>query len=298
MADKLSKIIDGTEFSRLSTADQAKYERQDDGTYKLMGDPTPSADVGLALPLFANPDELTKLGEPMRKYYEEVQDGKFQLRGFEDVTALKNAVGHVRSERDLAREKLKAFEGFTAEEYQRLKEVEAKVKKEAELQRSEFDRQFTEASEQYKKMISDRDDRIKRMSRDLDSALIERQAAIDINAASGSTELLLPHIRSRAEVREIEGRHIAVILGEDGNPRLKKGANKATDFLPIRDYVEELKEDRRFAGAFSGTGTSGSGATPPGATRPGDVPATVSRGDMRAIGEHAESIAKGLTKVV
>jgi hypothetical protein len=299
MTDKLSPLVDGTTFSTLTTADQAKYESQKDGTYKLTGDPTPAADVGVALPLFANPKELGELPEDLHKYYEQLEDDKFQLRGFEDTTALKNALGHVRAERDLERDKLKKFEGYDADEYKRLQAVEDKVKKQAEIDRTEFDRQFTEASEQYKGQIKLLEEKIGKQAADLERALIDGQATRDIVSAGGSPELLLPHVRDHMKVQEVNGQHKALIIGEDGTPRLKKGATQTTDYLPLSDWIEELKENKQFAGAFAGTGASGGGATPPSGTGvEGNAPATVSKDDLKAIGQWNKSIAAGHTKVV
>jgi hypothetical protein len=200
----------------------------------------------------------------------------------------------------MAREKLKKFEGFDPDEYRRLKEIGERLEREKDLQRSEFDKQYTEASENYKREISLRDEAIAKKDAALQKALIEGQAAIDITAADGEPELLLPHIKDRTQMQEVDGQYRAVILGEDGKPRLKKGATRATDFLSIRDYVDELKEDKRYAGAFSGTGSSGGGATQGRDTsgNSGASPATISRDDMRGFGVHAESIAKGKTRVV
>ena len=300
MADKLSPLADGTTFAALPTADQAKYEPQTDGTYKLTGDPTPAPppDSSVALPLFASVAELKTVPEDVQKYYEQVEDNKYQLRGFEDTSALKNALGHVRAERDMEREKLKKYDGFDADEFKRLQVVEEKVKKDAELARSDFDRQFTEASEQYKTEIKLRDEKIAVQNADLQQALIDTQATIDIAAAGGSPQLLLPHIRAHTEIREVNGRHRALVIGDDGTPRLRKGATQGTDHLPLADYIAELKEDKQFAGAFAGTGASGGGATPPSGAVDGAAPATVSKHDPKAIGIHSKSIASGHTKVV
>ncbi len=296
--DKLSELVDGNTFSGLTANDQNKYERQDDGTYKLTGDPTPSDDVGANLPLFVNEKELAEVDEPIRKYYEKLEDGRFQLRGFEDVHALKNAIGRIKVERDLLKTEAGKFDGFDAGELERLKEVEAKVKKESELARTDFDKQFTDASEQYKNEIQVRDTRITKLSTDLEKALIDNEATRHIADADGTPDLLLPHVRDVAEIREVNGHHRAVIIGDDGSPRLKVGATKANDFLPLSDYIDELKERPHFAGAFRGSGASGGGATNTKGDVSGDAPATVSRNDLKGIGIHSKSIAKGTTKVV
>jgi len=305
--EKLDSLIDSHALARLNEADRAKYQEQDDGTYKLVGDPTPTVKEEGALPLYVTMDELGKMPDVLRGYYTDKwegsdgkpgEKGRWKLRGYDDTTALKNAVGHVRAERDMIRDKLKKFDGFDPEEYKRLQEVRARIEREKDLQRNEFDKQFTEASEQYKTEIKLREEQISRLQTNLQKALIDRQAAIDISAAGGSPDLLLPHIRDRAKVQEVDGQYIAVVLGEDGKPRLKKGATRATDYLPIGEYVEELKDDKRFAGAFAGTGSSGSGATTGRDVDHSGAPATVSKHDMKAIGQYADAIAAGKTKVV
>jgi hypothetical protein len=299
MAEKLSQLVDATGLAKLAQADQAKYEQAEDGTYKLVGDATPASEADPTLPAVLDEAGFKALPEAVQPFYETQEDGSFKLRGHEDVRALKNTVGHVRGERDILRDKLKAFEGFDADELKRLRAEQGKIEKEKELERSEFERQYAEVTEQYKTEAQLKEDRIVALERDLTEALIERQAALDISQAGGSAELLLPHVKNHTQMREIDGRNRAVVIGDDGKPRLKKGATKATDFLPIADYVEELKEDRRFAGAFSGSGASGGGATNSGGgvTSTG-APATVSKQDLKAIGKWSKSIAKGDTKVV
>jgi len=207
-------------------------------------------------------------------------------------------VGHVRGERDILRDKLKAFDGFDADELARLRAEQKKIETEKDLERTNFEKQYAEVTETYKTEAKLKDDRIGALERDLTESLIENQAARDITLAGGSAELLLPHVKNHTQMREIDGRNMAVVIGDDGKPRLKKGATIATDFLPIADYVEELKEDRRFAGAFSGSGASGGGATNSGGVTSTGAPATVSKQDLKAIGKYADSIAKGDTKVV
>jgi hypothetical protein len=281
MAEKLSQLVDATGLAKLAQADQAKYEQAEDGTYKLVGDPTPASDADPTLPAVLDEAGFKALPEAVQPFYETQEDGSF------------------KGERDILRDKLKAFEGFDADELKRLRAEQGKIEKEKELERSEFERQYAEVTEQYKTEAQLKEDRIVALERDLTEALIERQAALDISQAGGSAELLLPHVKNHTQMREIDGRNRAVVIGDDGKPRLKKGATKATDFLPIADYVEELKEDRRFAGAFSGSGASGGGATNSGGgvTSTG-APATVSKQDLKAIGKWSKSIAKGDTKVV
>lgn len=306
---KLSELVDGTTLLNLPAADRAKYQEQTDGTFKLVGDPTPSAETDeKQLALVIKSRDYEALPDEFKPYYTNkyadldgnpVKDGTFKLRGFEDTTALKNALGHVKAERDLVRDKLKEYDGFDATELKSLREMSVKLKKDQELQRSEFDRQFTEAAEQYKTEIQLQKKENELLRRDLSEALIRKQAAIDVGRAGGTPELLLPHIEDHAEMRQVDGRNVAVVIGDDGKPRLRKGATQATDFLPIADYVEELRGDERFAGAFPASGASGGGATNRGQTAPsGDAPATVSKHDLKAIGLHADSIAAGKTKVV
>jgi hypothetical protein len=298
---ELDKLIDGTVFSALPKADQEKYDAQDDGTYKLVGDPTPAVpedQINPTLSVVVDKVGFEKLSEPVRPFYEPQEDGTMRLRGFEDTRALKNALGRVRAERDQGKEKLKEFEGYDPGELARLRAVEEKVKREAELTRSEFDRQFTEASDQYKAQIELLAGQNEVYKRDLNRALVDNQAVMDITTRGGKAAWLLPHIKDHTEMREVDGRHVAVVIGDDGKPRLKKGATQTTDFLPIADYVDELKEHPEFEDAFRGTGATGGGATNNRTAAQGTAPATVSKQDLKAIGLHADSIAKGLTKVV
>lgn len=304
---KLSKLIDATVHRGLAAADQAKYEPQDDGYYKLVGEDTPAGDKDQALPLLVKADALEELPDNVRTYYDDAwkdvdgnagPEGVFKLRGFEDTAPLKNALGRERAERALAKEKLERFEKMNVDpgELTELREMKDRLERENQLARTQFDKQFTEAADQYKNEIKVREDKVTVLERDLRKALIDDRAGMEVRLAGGTEEYLMPWIKDNSEVRLVDGKHTAVILGEDGGPRLKKGADKATDFLSYAEYVDELKQSEKWAAAFAGAGASGSGSEPgkPGDT---DAPAVIPSSDMQAIGIHAESIAKGKTKV-
>lgn len=305
---KLSKLIDATTHRGLAAADQAKYQLQDDGHYQLVGDDTPAGDIDKSLPLFVKGDELDQLPDNVRVYYDQDWmdvDGKpggegvLKLRGFEDTSPLKNAYNRMKAERNLDKEKLERFENLNVDpdELVKLREMSQRLAQEKDLARSTFDKQFAEAADSYKSEIKVRDENILTLQKDLRKALIDDRAAMEVKLAGGTEEYLMPWIKSNSEVRLVDGTYRAVILGEDGGPRLKKGADKATDFLSYAEYVDELKQTEKWSAAFQGAGSSGAGTEPGRLAGETDAPAVVPKSDMRAIGVHAESIAKGKTKV-
>ena len=217
-------------------------------------------------------ESLDDLPEAHRELYTEAEDGTFQLDAEgEDVSGLKSAL---RKERDARRQADRELRDYQRNRNGRatadVEELEGKL----EAAATERDR--------YRTRLTD--------------ALMESAARTAIRDHNGSVELLLPHLREKIEVREVDGRFKTVILGDDGEPRLAPDATKPDEHMSVGEYVATLRDAEGFARAFGGRGATGSGVSSTADTGGGTVP-TIPKGDDVAYLANLDAIAAGKVRV-
>ena len=161
-----------------------------------------------------------------------------------------------------ARKKLeKQWDGLDPDEVrQLLKELEEAEKEEAQEQ-GDHERLLEQERTRFANELKARDDKMAGLQKSLEAALIDSAAAKAISKYEGDAELLLPHVRSATKLMEVNGKHVAVVLDDSGQPRLAPDAKTATDYMGIEHLVGGWREAGKFAGAFAGTGASGGGAS-------------------------------------
>lgn len=59
---------------------------------------------------------------------------------------------------------------------------------------------------------------------------------------------------------ERDGKHVAAVVDDSGDPRLAPDAKTAADYMNAEQLVGTWKDEGKFAGAFAGTGASGAGS--------------------------------------
>ena len=99
---------------------------------------------------------------------------------------------------------------------------------------------------------------MERLKKELERHLVDAAATTAINEADGNVKLLIPHVKARVKLTEVDGQYRPSVVGEDGSPRVNGEGNP----LSIKDLVSEMRSDEVYAGAFKGTGQSGSGSEP------------------------------------
>jgi len=212
--------------------------------------------------------------------YARADDGNYRLvvtprEGFalEDVKGLRATVERTREERDGALRTIKAFGDLKPEDVPGLRDkatrfdgLDGKVrdaKAQFEEWKAEHERNLTE---QHQAQLKERDAAIVELRAELDTHLIVGQATQLLAApdVKGNPDLLLPVIRNQTEVREEqdqEGRRfwrVAVLNpAKPGRERIGKTGGPMT----LEELIHELRAEKRYAGAFEGSGASGAGTT-------------------------------------
>lgn len=158
-----------------------------------------------------------------------------------------------------AKEALKQFDGIDPEEYRSLKEA----REAAEREKQEAAGNWKALEEQLLKKHSDSEARWKneekRLRQALDDYLIDAEATRELAAYTESPDLLLPHVKRHMRVIEQDGRFASRIVDANGNVRIGKGEGSAP--MTLSELLDEMKQDKRYALAFKGTGSSGGGAS-------------------------------------
>ena len=170
----------------------------------------------------------------------------------------------MESERDARKAlelKMKQFDGIDVDEVKKVMAEKAKAADEKSRAAGDFEKLLKQQGEKFTKELEERDTTNKGLHGDLEEALIDSAAMKAISKFEGDAELLLPHVKAATKLIEVNGKQVAVVVDESGEPRLAPDAKKATDYMSIEHLVGGWKEDGKFAGAFTGTGASGGGAS-------------------------------------
>jgi hypothetical protein len=222
-------------------------------------------------------DKLEDVAEPLREHYragtpDEGAEGRFVLgvesvSGFalENVDGLKSALGKERTQREKLERDVVKFKDLDPEkarealaELETLKAIDPS--KEADkIANTKFEAAKAQLLEKHTGEIKAREDRIGLLTGTVESLLIDAAATAALAEAKGSVELLLPHVRKHAKVKEVDGRFLVEIVDKDGNGRIADGKGTPMD---IKGLVAEMRESETFARAFDGDGHSGTGKEP------------------------------------
>ncbi len=246
-----------------------------------------------------SPEELP---EGLEDHYRE-RDGKFLLQveavgglALEDVSGLKSTLGKTKRGLEEAQRGLAKFGDLDPERVKsdlaRLEEL-SRLDPETEADRiaeNKIKARESQLLEQHKKELDSLVQGQETLKGQLQKVLIDAAATKAIAENDGAIELLLPHVRAQARLKQLDGGDYAVeVVGPDGTPRIgdARGAPMTIDQL-----VEEMRSSKAYARAFDGSGQAG-GGTP--SSTGGGAPAVhrVDIGDQAALNNSIEAIAKG-----
>lgn len=226
-------------------------------------------------------DKLDEVAEPLRAAYTE-RDGKFYLDAdVPDTDSLKGALDKERRGRSDLEKKLKAFGEFTPEQVADLvKKHEEEERRKAEG-KGEWDKLKVQLVEQHNKVLGEEKTKRERLEGTIRTLVAENVARRELEAAGGVVDLLLPHVMKQVKVDiEESGEARAVVVDAKGTPRIGDGQGNT---LSISALVGEMKKDKTYAPAFSGSGASGSGAPPSGGKA---APHLISQADARDVNKY------------
>jgi hypothetical protein len=232
------------------------------------------------MPLKALLDSLDGLSDAEKALYKPVAEGdnagKFMLDvepvsglSLENVTGLKNALSTTKSELETSKEALKGFDGLKfkpsviKERLSKLERLE-KIDPETEagrLAEEKINARLEEVNRGHSREIEKRDGRERTLMSQVEKLLIDNQAAAAIAKHKGTPELLIPVLRPRLKVEEVDGVFSVKVLDEKGAQEFAIHDSKAVP-ATIEDLVLKFKTDPVYGRAFEGSGQSGTGSDP------------------------------------
>ena len=200
--------------------------------------------------LKAQLESLEGVDEGLHQFYEE-RDGGYSLKveGLEDTGALKRAKDHEKQARKTAEDKARELSDSVEALQAKISDIEN------EGHRKTGDVEALEKSWQEK--LANREAelsaQLEQANGSLKTILVDNKAiqlASEL-AVEGSSNVLMPHIKSRLAVDTRDGELVTVVLDEAGKPSA----------LSIDELKQEIANTPAFAPVVIGSKASGSGAT-------------------------------------
>lgn len=161
---------------------------------------------------------------------------------FEDITALKAAVGHEKEQRRKATEKAKELETSVASLTEQNDTLAARAKPAGELEKSwqqKLDKAATDAKARHDALTG----QIQRL-------LVDNKAQEIASAISTAPEVILPHIKARLGIEEVDGVYHTRVLDDAG----KVSADS------LNELQQKFVADAKFASIITASKASGGGA--------------------------------------
>ena len=199
------------------------------------------------------------LALPASRREDYLERGDKYVLDADDAEALEHSLETERQAKKALEARLAGYGDLTPEQVKALNDGKAKAEREKDFAAGNFEKILAEERDKHTKDLQLRTEGEARLRESLKQALIDAEAVRAITAMKGNPELLLPIITARTKLQTVGDHEVAVVIGDKGGPRLKTGAKSAEDYMPITEYVAELKADKRYAGAFEAGVGSGSG---------------------------------------
>lgn len=163
-----------------------------------------------------------------------------------EVEALKRTNAELKEEkkklanRTLSEEQLNEYNAL-------IEEREAK-----ESKKNDLETQIARLTKKHATEVEAANTKIQALTKKLEQNLLDSAAMKAINDAGGNVDLLMPHVRSRMALAEVEGDFVVQVRDSSGT---------VTELTEV-DLVNEYKAKPSFASAFKATITPGGGAKP------------------------------------
>ncbi len=240
----------------------------------------------MALKAILSQEEFDSLNEVVKPEYK--QDGDTYTldvtavngMALEDVTGLKTALSTERTQRSSAEKLLKAFGAVevkdasgkvTGFDFGELKpdEVRTKLARLVELEAIDPTKEAGKLAEKqvaamketllasHKEELGKRDARVTTLEGYLYGALVENaiKTALGDGEVKGNYDLLEGIMKRHVKLTEEDDKFVVQVVDENGVPKV----NSKADAMSVKELALELRGDKRFQGAFEGTGHTGGG---------------------------------------
>lgn len=191
---------------------------------------------------FETPSEVAGLKQNRDKVLADLKKAKEDLAGYSGIDPTKYAE-LVKAHEDAERAALEGKGQWQVLE-QQLKDQNAQREK--------------QLVDKHQKEIDDRESRIKSLSDALEAKLVDAEAIAALSKHTKAVNLLMPHVKSRIKVVDEDGKFVARVIDEKGNPRI--GDAQGTP-MTIEQLVEEMKASDDYLRAFDANTAGGGGAS-------------------------------------
>lgn len=181
----------------------------------------------------------------------------------EDVAGLKKVVSELQAKNQRQRDALKAWSELKPDEVRAsLEELEA-LRLAGADQKAKFAEQVkaheSRIESKYKAQLEEATARANSATQRLRDEMVDRHLAEAISATQGYDHFLRPALRERVKVVDEEGEmHVRVFDGDDVKLAFPKGMTPRP--MTVREFVEDLRSDEKWANAFQGAAVGGSGS--------------------------------------
>lgn len=192
---------------------------------------------------------LDGLAADIAKEYTE-KDGKFYLdiEGVDEhpaVGALKRAKDHEKSLRQTAETKLRETEDKLTE-----KETEIEGLRSGAVPKSDFEALKKSYDDKLKEKQTEFDGKYNKLNTLVEKHMLDGKALELATEISTVPALMVPHVRGRLKLEEVDGELTIQVLGSDGKPSAHS----------LDDLRKELLSNKNFAPILIGSKASGGGA--------------------------------------
>lgn len=255
------------------------------------------------------PAVTNEVPDGLKDHYVPLDNGTFQLDvtlpndnwEFGDISGLKSALGKTKSDLTQAKNALKAFGDYSAEDVQTSMNELAKLRDQAgkapdaDTIRAQI---AQELGQQHAAQMKEWETKYTAQQKQLHDVTVKSTAMKAIQDAGGNVDLLLPHVLGNARMDVGEDNRVATVVHDaEGNPRFNGQGQPMT----VNELVEGMKANTSFAAAFAGSGATGSGsaaANTSGVTTGVGGVLRIPASDQAAVQANLELIQTGKAEIV
>lgn len=266
----------------------------------------------MPIPAQVTKEALAKLPEVLRNEFVPVEgkDGLFMLdvdpgdSGLQlaDVNNLQTALQKERSAVKDLNKKFKEYDGLDPKAARDALEFKTKfdageLTDEAKARLAEKEKQLAEKYEAQKRALEESHTAVQTkakeredfLTKNLHQAMVTSTVRTAIAANGGNAVLLEPFVQQRVRLVEEDGKFNTQVLGDNGQPLLSRKAGATTAPMTVDEFVSSLKDNKTFAAAFAGSGSSGTGSSgSSSSTRGEDNEFTLTREEAKDVHRYRE----------
>jgi hypothetical protein len=197
--------------------------------------------------------EWAKLSQDMQALYVD-KNGTYFLDS-DEADELRTALDRTKGDLVETRRKLEAIQDVDPAEYQRLKAAADQAARDKELEAGNFKKLEEQTRATHAAELKKRDDQYLALRAQHEELIVDGEVmrALTTKYPGAKITPILLGAKQSVKAMEINGRLRAVVLDDKGEPRLKAGAKTTDDYMGPTDRIDEMRNDKEWAGNFPAT---------------------------------------------